>query len=75
MILKIETYNGKFDNEIISRILSIQNDEAKEYLYQMMKFDLLKKSLSWIREQSLNIDCIESLANHDPDIIPHVICL
>lgn len=34
-----------------------------------------KKSLSWIREQSLNIDCIESLANHDPDIIPHVICL
>ena len=34
-----------------------------------------KKSLAWIREQSLNIDCIESLANHDPDITPHVICL
>lgn len=32
MILKIETYNGKFDNEIISRILSIQNDEAKRIL-------------------------------------------
>ena len=75
MILKIETYNGKFDNEIISRILSIQNDEAKRILVSNDEFDLLKKSLSWIREQSLNIDCIESLANHDPDIIPHVICL
>lgn len=32
-----------------------------------------KKSLEWIREQSLNPDCIESLANHDPDIEPHVI--
>ena len=32
MILKIETYNGKFDNEIISLILSIQNDEAKRIL-------------------------------------------
>ena len=34
-----------------------------------------KKSLAWIREQSLNIDCIESLANHDPDITPHLINL
>ena len=32
MILKIETYNGKFDNEIISLILSLQNDEAKRIL-------------------------------------------
>ena len=29
MILKIETYSGKFDSEIISLILSIQNDENK----------------------------------------------
>lgn len=28
IILKIETYSGKYDNEIISLILSIQNDEA-----------------------------------------------
>ena len=34
-----------------------------------------KKSLAWIREQSLNLDCIESLANHDPDIEPHLIKL
>ena len=27
--MKIETYSGKFDDEIISLILSIQNDEAK----------------------------------------------
>ena len=34
-----------------------------------------EKSLAWSGEQSLNIDCIESLANHDPDITPHIICL
>ena len=32
-----------------------------------------KRSLAWIREQSLDPDCVESLANHDPDIRPHVI--
>lgn len=34
-----------------------------------------KKSLVWIREQSLNPCCVESLANHDPDIEPHFIKL
>lgn len=34
-----------------------------------------KKSLFWIRQQSLDPDCVESLANHDPDIQPHVITL
>ena len=34
---------------------------------------LQKKSLAWIREQSLDPDCVESLANHDPDIAPYVI--
>lgn len=34
-----------------------------------------KQSLAWIREQSLSPDCIESLANHDPDVIPHTIQL
>ena len=32
-----------------------------------------RASLAWIREQSLSPDCIESLANHDPDVQPHVI--
>ena len=32
-----------------------------------------KRSLAWIREQSLSPQCIESLANHDPDIKPHTI--
>lgn len=32
-----------------------------------------KKSLVWIREQSLSDGCVESLANHDPDVVPHVI--
>lgn len=34
---------------------------------------LQKQSLAWIREQSLDENCVESLANHDPDISPHVI--
>lgn len=32
-----------------------------------------KTSLAWIREQSLSPLCIESLANHDPEVLPHVI--
>ena len=32
-----------------------------------------KASLAWIREQSLDSLCVESLACHDPDIEPHVI--
>lgn len=32
-----------------------------------------KRSLEWIREQSLDPRCIESLANHDPNVKPHVI--
>ena len=31
------------------------------------------KSLEWIKEESLNPHCIESLANHDIDVIPHII--
>lgn len=34
-----------------------------------------KQSLAWIREQSLDPLCVESLANHDPGIEPHVIVL
>lgn len=32
-------------------------------------------SLQWIREMSLNKNCIASLANHDAEIQPHVIAL
>jgi hypothetical protein len=34
---------------------------------------LQRQSLQWIREQSMRTECIESLANHDPDIQPHTI--
>ncbi len=34
-----------------------------------------RKSLEWIREQSMDEDCIESLANHDQNVIPHTILL
>ncbi len=41
MILKIEPYSGKWDSEIISLILSIQNDEAKIGLSLQEQPDLL----------------------------------
>lgn len=31
------------------------------------------ESLEWIRQQSLDPLCVESLANHDPDVKPHII--
>lgn len=39
--MKIETYSGKYDDEIISLILSIQNDEAKIGLSLQEQPDLL----------------------------------
>lgn len=33
------------------------------------------RSLKWIREQSLDPKCVESLANHAPDIAPHIITI
>lgn len=32
-----------------------------------------KASLAWIREQCLDPDCIEALANHDPEVVPHIV--
>jgi len=32
-----------------------------------------KQSLEWIRNQSMDPNCVESLANHDPDVVPHTI--
>ena len=35
--------------------------------------EMQRKSLQWIREQSMNPNCVESLATHDTEIKPHVI--
>ena len=35
--------------------------------------ELALKSLKWIRETSFAKNCVESLANHDAEIFPHVI--
>ena len=40
--------------------------------YNLYK-EMQRKSLQWIREQSMDANCIESLATHDTDIKPHVI--
>ena len=34
---------------------------------------LQRKSLQWIREQSLSTGCVESIANHDTYVKPHII--
>lgn len=34
-----------------------------------------EKSLKWIREQSNDKNCLEVIANHDPDVKPHIITL
>jgi glyoxylase-like metal-dependent hydrolase (beta-lactamase superfamily II) len=34
--------------------------------------EMQKKSLLWIREQSMDANCIESLATHHTDIRPHM---
>ena len=33
------------------------------------------ESLQWIRETSLNKNCVESLANRDAEVVPHEIIL
>ena len=40
-----------------------------------MDKDKQKKSLAWIKEQSLDKNCIESLANHDINVKEHIITL
>ena len=35
--------------------------------------EMQRKSLQWIRKQSMDANCIESLATYDTDIKPHVI--
>ena len=37
--------------------------------------NLAMKSLEWIRKMSLDENCVESLANHDADVVPHEIIL
>jgi len=34
-----------------------------------------KKSLAWIRAQSIDQNCAACIANHDPDVEPHTITL
>ena len=50
--MKIETYSGRFDDEIIALILSIQNDEAKIGLTLQEQPDLLDIHLSYQQRHS-----------------------
>lgn len=40
-----------------------------------MNKTMQRQSLRWIREQSMNENCIEALASHDTDVKPHTITL
>lgn len=55
-------YSSRSWQEMISSGISMNKAEQR-------------RSLAWIREQSLSPDCVESLANHDPDVVPHTIKL
>ncbi|MDO4866785.1 MAG: N-acyl homoserine lactonase family protein [Clostridia bacterium] len=71
--VKVKNEEGKF------ALLFSDGGYAKKSWEQMITSGiaadkaLQRQSLQWIREQSLDPDCVESLANHDPDIQPHVI--
>lgn len=71
--LKITVSNGRFV------LLYADGGYARKSWEQLITSGIAddkaaqRKSLEWIREQSLNASCVESLANHDPDVRPHVI--
>ena len=71
--LKITNPDGRFvllypDGGYASRsweeliVSGIADDKAAQF-----------RSLEWIRAQSMDANCIESIANHDPDVKPHTI--
>lgn len=50
-----------WENQILPGVL-VDKDEAKE-------------SLEWVEKMAYDADCIEAIANHDPQVKPHVITL
>ncbi len=69
--------NGEFDKKAqiksLGSVILYEVNQGRIDLGQCIDEQLQKQSLAWIREQSLDSNCVESLANHDPDIVPHVI--
>jgi N-acyl homoserine lactone hydrolase len=49
----------------------------KEMILPGISLDKKKQlaSLQWIRDMSMKDNCLESIANHDPDVRPHLIVL
>lgn len=69
--------NGEFDKKAqiksLGSIILYEVNQGRIGLGECIDEQLQKQSLQLIREQSLNPNCIKSLANHDPDIVPHTI--
>lgn len=71
--LKIKNTEGKFV------LLFADGGYATKSWQQMITSgitldkQLQRKSLEWIREQSLQPQCVESLATHDTEVKPHII--
>lgn len=71
--LKIKNTEGKFV------LLFADGGYATKSWQQMITSgitldkQLQRKSLEWIREQSLSPQCVESLATHDTEVKPHII--
>jgi len=73
--LKIKNFDGKY--VLLFSDGGYASKSWQEQITSGIAADktLQKKSLAWIKEQSLSADCITSMANHDPDIKPGVISL
>lgn len=73
--VKITNTNGKY--VLLFADGGYAEKSWKEMITSGISLDkkLQHKSLEWIQTQSLDKNCVKSMANHDPDIQPQVICL
>lgn len=71
--VKIKNSDGKF--VLLASDGAYAEKSWKEMISPGIATDREKQriSLEWIRQQSLDKNCIKVLANHDPDVVPHII--
>ena len=73
----VKIVNGKGKYVLLFSDGGYATKSWKEMITSGISLDknMQRNSLNWIREQSMNSDCIESLATHDSEIKPHIITL
>ena len=73
--IKIKNENGKY--VLLFSDGGYASKSWKEMITSGIAMDkkMQRQSLQWIREQSMNENCIEALASHDTEVKPHTITL